>query len=158
MARFKETRGALDDAGSRAMAASRAAESLADPAAQTRAKGMMKAATGNEAKLTPAERKAVAGSKTREGLPYFEKAENGKTRMTEAGRAEFVKEHPEAGRLLDHRDEVKGQRARHVDGERTSRRSAGLLHDRHVQVSFRGATPGGARSPSAAGNHSPHNK
>ncbi len=37
--------------------------------------------------------------------------------LTEAGRAEFVKEHPEAGRLLDHRDEVKGQRARHLDGE-----------------------------------------
>jgi hypothetical protein len=99
--RVKETQQALDDAGSRAVETSRAAEAVEVPAARTRAKGMAKAATGNEAKLTPEERKAVAGSKTREGLPYFETTEQGKTRLTEGGRAELAKDHPEIGRLLD---------------------------------------------------------
>jgi hypothetical protein len=94
----KATQRALDESGARAVEASRAVEAVADPAARTRARAMLKTATGNEGKLTRPERDAVAGSRTREGLPYFERAEGGKARLTEAGRAELAREHPEIGR------------------------------------------------------------
>lgn len=62
--------------------------------------GLAKVGFGRADLLTGSERSAIAGRKTREGLPYFETTKDGSEILTDAGRAKVQEQFPILGRHL----------------------------------------------------------
>ncbi|MCW1885524.1 LPD5 domain-containing protein [Luteolibacter flavescens] len=70
-----------------------------DAPTKARTLGLVKVATGRTDLLTGAERRAITGLQTRDGMPYFADV-NGQTVFTAEGRAELLADQPLVGGLV----------------------------------------------------------